>query len=327
MKTRFRFLVIFALFILIFAGCSNEQAGSKEDGGSLKGEYITILTGGSAGVYYVLGGTLAKLYQEELGAVATSQSTAASAENATKLQTGKAEIAFLMGDTAEDAYNGKDSFKDKGAQKNLRTIAALYPNYLQIAVTKKSGIKTIEDLKGKKVAVGAPASGTELSTQRVLEAYGMQYADIRADYLSFSEGVEGMKNGTVDAVVISSGLPNSGLLELATTEEITIVEIEEEKILHMQADYPSFFPTTIPAGTYKGQDEDIKTIGVNNVLMTHKDVSEEVVYELTKALFDHVDKLIDSHKAAEGIDLKKAQENLPSPLHPGAEKFYKEMNE
>ncbi len=232
-----------------------------------------------------------------------------------------------MGDTAEDAYNGKDSFKDKGAQKNLRTIAALYPNYLQIAVTKKSGIKTIEDLKGKKVAVGAPASGTELSTQRVLEAYGMQYADIRADYLSFSEGVEGMKNGTVDAVVISSGLPNSGLLELATTEEITIVEIEEEKILHMQADYPSFFPTTIPAGTYKGQDEDIKTIGVNNVLMTHKDVSEEVVYELTKALFDHVDKLIDSHKAAEGIDLKKAQENLPSPLHPGAEKFYKEMNE
>jgi uncharacterized protein len=328
-KIRFLFTV-FVVFVLVCAGCSS-GASTKENGKnnekSLEGEYITILTGGSSGVYFPLGGALAKLYQEKLGAVATSQSTAASAENATKLNQKKAEVGFLMGDTAADAYQGVDSFEKNGPQTNLRSIAALYPNYLQIVTTKKTGITSIESLKGKRLAVGAPGSGTEISAKRVLNAYGITYDDLKVDYLSFAEGIEGMKNGTVDAVVISSGIPNSGILELATTEEIVVIDIPEEKILEMSKKYPAFFSTKIPAGTYEGVNQDVNTIGVYNVLMTHKDVPEETVYQLTKTMFENIQVLKDTHNAAKDIDVKKAQEGLPAPLHPGAEKYYKELGD
>src|SRR5699024_1724156 len=125
--------------------------------------------------------------------------------------------------------------------------------------------------------------------------YGMSYDDIEEDFLSFSEGVDGIQNGTIDAVVISSGLPNAGVLELTTDKEITIVEIAKEKVLEMQEDYPAFFPTEVPKDIYDGMEEDVMTIGINNVLLTHKDVSDEVVYAMTKAIFDNVDKLRDTH--------------------------------
>jgi TRAP transporter TAXI family solute receptor len=336
MKKRklFSLVAVLTLVAMILSACGGneeEPASPDNDGGgegsakALDGEYVTILTGGSSGVYFPLGGTLAKVYQEQLGAIATSQSTAASAENAKKLNEQKAEIGFLMGDTAADAYEGVGSFADSGAQENLRSIAALYANYLQIVALKDSGIKTVEDLKGKKVAVGAPGSGTEISAQRVINAYGLSYDDIEEDFLSFSEGVEGMKNGTVDAVVISSGLPNAGVLELATTKDITLVEISEEKVNEMAKDYPAFFSTTIPQDAYEGLEADVNTLGVNNILMTHKDVPEETVYLLTQAFFDNLDALKDTHNAAKNISLENAQEGLPAPMHPGAEKFFNEQ--
>lgn len=333
-----KYVSLFSFMFLILYGLSacDEQPGtgsSDTDADSndevdvedaLDDEFITILTGGSSGVYYPLGGTMAKIYQD-MGANANSQSTAASSANATTLNQGKAEVGFSMGDAAQDAYEGIDSFEDKGPQDNIRTIASLYTNYLQIVATKESGIETVEDLEGKTVAVGAPASGTEISAKRVLEAYGMTYDDIDEDFLSFAEGVEGMTNGTIDAVVISSGLPNAGVLELETTKEITVVEIEEEKVLEMQEDYPSFFPTEVSEDVYEGLDGDVETIGVNNVLLTHQDVSDEVVYAMTKGLFDNLDQMKDSHNAAETINLEEALENLPAPLHPGAEKYFEEQ--
>ncbi|WP_017381384.1 TAXI family TRAP transporter solute-binding subunit [Paenisporosarcina sp. TG-14] len=334
MKKSLLFLSMIMSFILILAGCNTKDgetvktsadsnAGEKDYAEALDGEFLTILTGGSSGVYFPLGATLAKMYQD-MGAKSNSQSTAASAVNAITLNLGKAEMGFLMGDTAADAYEGIDSFEEQGAQENIRSIASLYTNYLQIVATKDSGIKTIEDLKGKKVAVGAPASGTEISAKRVLAAYDMTYDDIKEDYLSFAEGVEGMKNGNIDAVVISSGFPNAGILELGTSKEIAIVEIDEEKILEIQKKYPTFFPTTIPKDTYDGMEEDIQTVGVNNILMTHKDVSDEVVYAMTKALYENISQLQNSHNAGKEIDIKTALENLPAPLHPGAKKFFDE---
>ena len=298
----------------------NEDIDSEE---ALDGEFITILTGGSSGVYYPLGGTLSKIYQD-MGANANSQSTAASSANASTLNQGKAEIGFSMGDAAQDAYDGVDSFEERGAQENLRTVASLYTNYLQIVATESSGIESVEDLKDKTVAVGAPGSGTEISAKRILEAYDMSYDDIDEDFLSFAEGVEGMTNGTIDAVVISSGLPNAGVLELETNKDITVVPIEEDIVLDMQEDYPSFFPAEVPQDVYKGLDDDVETIGVKNVLLTHKDVSDEVVYAMTKGLFDNLDKMKESHNAAENIDIEDALENLPAPIHPGAEKYFKE---
>lgn len=310
------------ILLLLLAACGDDKA-NKKDGQDLSGEFITILTGGSSGVYYPLGGALAKIYQE-LGANANSQSTSASAANAMTLNDEKAELGFLMGDTAADAYEGINSFQEKGAQENLRAIASLYVNYLQIVATKDSGIKTVGDLKGKRVAVGAPDSGTEISARRVLDAYGMTYEDIKADYLSFAEGVEGMQNGTVDAVVMSSGLPNAGVMELGTTKEIAIVEIEEEKALQLQEEYTAFFPTIVLKDTYDDMDKDIPTIGVYNVLLTHKDVSDETAYALTKAFFENIQQLRDTHHAAKDIEIENALRNLPVPLHPGAQKYYDE---
>lgn len=333
MKRTFAFAWIIFVSVLLLSACGEERADgnndSKGDGESvgdnaLEGEFITILTGGSSGVYYPLGGTMAKIYQN-MGASANSQSTAASSANATTLNQGKAEIGFSMGDAAADAYEGIDSFEEQGAQENLRSIASLYTNYLQIVATKDSGIKTVEDLKGKRVAVGAPASGTEISAKRVLTAYDMTYDDISEDFLSFAEGVEGMMNGNIDAVVISSGLPNAGVLELSTSKDIAIVEIEEEKVLAMQEEYPAFFPTTVPKDVYDDMEEDVATIGVNNVLLTHKDVSDEVAYAMTKGIFDNIDQLKNGHNAAKDIDIKEALENLPAPLHPGAKKYFDEQ--
>lgn len=327
---------IFGLLLIIgivLAACGDgdadgESSGDNGDseGGSveeiLDGEFVTILTGGSSGVYYPLGGTLADMFQN-LGASANSQSTAASAANATTLNQGDAEIAFSMGDAAADAYEGIDSFEEQGAQENIRSLASLYPNYLQIVATAESGIETVEDLTGMRVAVGAPASGTEISAQRVLQAYGMSYDDINADFLSFSEGVEGIQNGNIDAVVISSGLPNAGVMELQTTQDIVVVEIDEDTILGMQEDYPAFFPTTVPQDVYE-MDEDVTTIGVNNVLLTHSDVSDDVAYAMTKAIFDNLDQLRNTHNAAQDISLEEALDNLPAPLHPGAERYFEE---
>ncbi|WP_158701672.1 TAXI family TRAP transporter solute-binding subunit [Lentibacillus sp. Marseille-P4043] len=330
MKKFSLFLCLLFFFAILLSACNDKGGGGDsadktggDDEQPLKGEFITILTGGSSGVYYPLGGALAKIYQE-MGANANSQSTAASSANATTLNQGKAEIGFSMGDAASDAYNGTDSFEEQGAQENLRSIASLYPNYLQIVATKESGIKTVEDLEGKNVAVGAPASGTEISAKRVLAAYDMTYDDIDEDFLSFAEGVEGIQNGTIDAVVISSGLPNAGVLELQTSKEIVIVEIAEEKVLKMQEDYPAFFPATVTKDVYD-TDRDVPTIGVNNVLLTHKDVSDEVAYEMTKGIFENLDQLKDTHNAAKDIDIEKALENLPAPLHPGAKKYFDEQ--
>lgn len=336
MKKTIPFLSMLMAIVLILFACNGDDSDSDKkgdatnnDGGedyenALKDEFITILTGGSSGVYYPLGGTMAKIYQD-LGAKANSQSTSASAANATTLNQAKAEIGFTMGDAAADAYEGIDSFEEIGAQENIRSIAALYTNYLQIVATKDSGISTVADLKGKRVAVGAPASGTEISAKRILAAYDMDYDDIKADYLSFSEGVEGMKNGNIDAVVISSGLPNAGILELATSKEIIIVEIEKDKILEMQKDYPTFFPTTVPKETYDSMDADVNTLGVNNYLITHKDVSDDVAYAMTRALFENISEMQNSHNAAKDIDINKALENLPAPIHPGAKRYYDEQ--
>ncbi|UJL45552.1 TAXI family TRAP transporter solute-binding subunit [Virgibacillus sp. NKC19-16] len=307
-------------------GESNDADTDSENGSVeeiLSGEFVTILTGGSSGVYYPLGGALAEMFQS-LGANANSQSTAASAANATTLNQGDAEIGFSMGDTAADAYEGIDSFEEQGAQENIRSLASMYPNYLQIVATESSGIETVEDLAGKSVAVGAPASGTEISAQRVLEAYGMSYDDINEDFLSFSEGVEGIQNGNIDAVVISSGLPNAGVLELQTTQDVVVVEIDEDTILEMQEDYPAFFPSTVPQDVYD-LEEDVTTIAVNNVLLTHSDVSDDVVYAMTKTIFENIDQLRDTHNAAQDFTLEEALDNLPAPLHPGAERYFEEQ--
>ena len=285
--------------------------------------FINILTGGTSGVYYPLGVALSQIYAENVPEARPSvQATKASVENLNLLQDGKGEIAFTLGDSlalavAGDAEAGFDAPLDK-----LRTVAAIYPNYIQIVASQESGIKTLADLKGKRLSVGAPKSGTELNARAILAAAGMSYDDLgQVEYLPFAESVELMKNRQLDATLQSAGLGVASIRDLAASVPITVVEVPADVLAKIGAPYQA---ATIPAGTYEGQDADVATAAVVNYLVTHADVPEDVVYAMTKATFESLDALAAAHAAAKDISLENAAKNPPAPLHPGAERYFRE---
>lgn len=325
-----KWMFISIILVFILSGCNSQQVNESVDNKAAEGHYfsgetLTILTGGTSGIYFQMGNAMAKIYGEEIGAQASAQTTGASAENTAKVSRGKAELGFAMADTVSDAYLGDGNFKKYGAIKNIRAVASLYPNYMQIVTVKSAGIKTLEDLRGKDLAVGALGSGTEIMAKRILESVGLTYKDVNADFLSFAEGIEGIKNGTTDVAFLSSGYPNSGIMELAATDDVEIIPVPEELTLKLKESYPAFEIGTIPADTYAGVSEEMPTVKVNNLLITNKDLPNEAVYELTATLFDNLDALKAAHSAAKDIDLQKAVDELPLPLHPGAEKYFKEQ--
>jgi TRAP transporter TAXI family solute receptor len=286
-------------------------------------EFINVLTGGTSGVYYPLGVALSKIYGEKIPGVKTQvQATKASVENLILLQQGKGEIAFTLGDSLKAAWVGDEDAGFKAKQDKLRGIAAIYPNFIQLVASKESGIKTLADLKGKSISVGAAKSGTELNTRAILAAAGMSYADFsKVEYLPFAESVELMKNRQLDATLQSAGLGVASIRDLATSTDIVMVEIPAEIVKKIGA---PFVEATIPANTYRGQESEVKTAAVVNYLVTHSDVSDAVAYQMTKLVFDSLDELAAAHSAGKNIKLDKALDGMPVPLHPGAEKFYKE---
>jgi TRAP transporter TAXI family solute receptor len=286
-------------------------------------EFINVLTGGTSGVYYPLGAALAKIYGEDIEGVRTQvQSTKASVENLNLLQQGKGEIAFALGDSVKSAWEGEEEAGFPQKLEKLRAIAAIYPNYIQIVASAESGIKTFDDLKGKSLSVGAPKSGTELNARRIFEAMGMSYDDLgKTEYLPFGESVELIKNRQLDATLQSAGLGVASIKDLAISIPIKMVAIPAEVAEKLGA---PFAAATIPAGTYEGQTEDVPTLAITNILVTHTDVSDELAYEMTKALFENLDELVATHSAAKDISLENATKGLPLPLHPGAERYYKE---
>ena len=288
-------------------------------------EFVNILTGGTAGVYYPLGVALSKIYAEKIPNVRPSvQSTKASVENLNLIQSGKGEIALTLGDSLADAWNGVADAGFKTKLDKLRTIAGVYPNYIQIVASKESGIKTIADLKGKRLSVGAPRSGTELNARAILGAAGLKYGDLgKTEYLPFAESVELMKNRQLDATLQSAGLGVASIRDLASSVEIVVVEVPAALVTKAG---PPFQSAQIPAGTYKGQDAAVNTAVVPNYLVTRSDLSDALVYEMTKQLFENLPSMIAAHSAAKQIDIQKAAKGSPIPLHPGAAKYYKEKN-
>jgi TRAP transporter TAXI family solute receptor len=288
-------------------------------------QFVNVLTGGTSGVYYPLGVALANVIGKAMPEVKTSvQSTKASVENLNLLQAGRGEIAFTLGDSLSDAWKGNEEVGFKAPLKKLRGVAAIYPNYIQIVARADSGIKTIADLKGKKISVGAPKSGTELNARAILGAAGITYKDFaKVEYLPFGESVELMKNRQLDVTLQSAGLGVSSLRDLATSVDIVVVAIPADIV--KKVDDPAYIAATIPADTYKGQNADVATAAVQNFLVTHEGVPTDVVYGMTKALWTHLDQLVAAHAAAKAITLKNALNGMPVPLHPGAEKYYKEV--
>jgi TRAP transporter TAXI family solute receptor len=288
--------------------------------------FITIATGGTGGAYFPIGAGLADIINTRLtGYNASAEVTAASKVNCISVNAGKSDLGLVLGDTLAYAYKGDKLGGFDKPLSNLRVIANIYPNTIQIVARKDSGITKLSDLKGKKVSVGAPGSGTEINARQILAAAGMSYKDFgRTDYLSFSESADQMKNRAIDATLISSGLPNPGIMDIATSQEITIIPIDAKVVKKLSAEHPFFVPTIIPAGTYKGQTTDVHSVAVPNFLITRADLDEKTVYEITKAMFEHLDRLVQAHAAAKGIKLANAAQGLPVPLHPGAAKYYRE---
>lgn len=286
--------------------------------------FINILTGGTSGVYYPIGVALSQQYNKIDGAKTSVQATKASVENLTLLQAGRGELAFALGDSVADAWNGVEDAGFKVPLKKLRAVAGTYPNYIQIVASRDSGIKTLEDLKGKRISVGAPKSGTELNARAIFKAAGLTYKDMgTVEFLPYAESVELIKNRQLDATLQSSGLGMAAIRDLASTMPITFVSIPEDVVAKI--DNAAYLPANIPADTYDGQSADVPTVAINNILVTHEGVSDEVVYQMTKLMFDNLERLGTAHSAAKDIKLDQAAENLPIPLHPGAERFYKEV--
>jgi len=288
-------------------------------------QFVNILTGGQAGVYYPLGVALSQIYGKSIpNAKATAQVTKASAENLNLLQAGRGELALTLADSLSDAWQGKEEAGFKTKLDKLRGLSATYSNYIQIVANADSGIRTLADLKGKRVSVGAAKSGTELNARAVFKAAGLSYDDLaKVEYLPFGESVELIKNRQLDATLQSAGLGVASIRDLATSVKIVVVAVPADVVAKIGD--PAYQSSVIPAGTYEGQTADVATAVIPNFLVTHSGVSDELAYQMTKALYDNLDTMYAAHNAAKVIKRENAVKGMPVPLHPGAERYYREV--
>ena len=291
---------------------------------SEKKNYI-LATGGTSGTYYPFGGAIANIWNTKIENMnVTAQATGASAENLRLISNGDAEYAIVQNDVMDYANNGSDMFEGKKIE-NLASVGTLYPEVVQIAASKNSGIKTVADLRGKRVSVGDAGSGVEFNAKQILEGYGITMKDIQKNNLSFKESAEGIQNGTLDACFITAGVPNSALQELAFTAGLILIPVDGAQADSICSKYSFYTKTTIPAGTYKGTDTDTPALAIKATLAVSAKLDENTVYDMTKALFDNLDELSSAHAKGKEVSAKNAVEGISVPLHPGAAKYFKEI--
>lgn len=287
-------------------------------------QFITIATGGTAGTYFPLGGALADIWNKNISKMnATAQSTGASIANINLLKGNNVDIIFTQNDVANYSYNGTELLKGQ-AYKDLRGLACLYNETIQLVALESSGIKTIADLKGKKVSVGAAGSGTEANARQILEAAGLTYNDIRVQYLSFGESANNMKDGNIDAAFNTAGIPTAAIQDLSVSKKMVLVPIDGDVSAKLMAKYPFYALQMVPAGTYQGQTKDVTTVAVKSMLAVSSKMSEDLVYRLLETMYDNTDRLIAAHSQGRNIKLETALEGMSIPLHLGAEKYFKE---
>ncbi len=290
---------------------------------------INLATGTTTGVYYVLGNGIAQMWNNKVPNVrASAQATEASVQNMNLLQRKETDIATSMNQVVGNAYNGKDKFAGR-ANKDLRVMTALYPNVVQIIVPANSGIRSVPDLRGKRFVPGAAGSGTETSSREILKVHGIDYnADkrvMKVDFVGFTEAVELMKNGQTDGALISAGVPNAAIMDLTNSNNVKLLSLTPDMIQKIVKEMPWYYPTTIPAGTYKGQTEPVRTVAQANLLVTRADLDEELIYQLTRAIFENKADLVATHSAAKDITLENALNGwMGVPVHPGAARYFKE---
>jgi uncharacterized protein len=292
---------------------------------ALAQEQLSIATGGTGGVYYPIGGGLAEIINRHVdGYSATAEVTGASVENMGLIAAGEADFALVLADTALQAFTGTGRFEGQGMPET-RAVGSVYANMVQIVAMADSGITSIADLRGKRVSVGAPGSGTEVNTATLLAANGITFDDFNAQRLNFNETADALRNGDIDAGFWSVGAPTSSILNLATTSGITMVPLSEAEIAAAIAADPTFAPLPLPAGMYTGVDTETPTVGVPNVLVVSAETPDDLVYEVTKAMFENIEELRAVHPAANETTVEFTMGATPVPLHPGAIRYYEEI--
>ncbi|RLC10579.1 MAG: C4-dicarboxylate ABC transporter substrate-binding protein [Deltaproteobacteria bacterium] len=289
-----------------------------------KTQFISIGTGGTGGVYYPYGGGVAEVWNKHVKDIkAVAEVTGASVENTKLCHKGETLFGEIMSDVAFQAYNGVDKFE--GKPQKIRGMFVMYPNFFHAVALKKQGLKSLGDIKGKKVSVGAPGSGTEFMTNLILDgALGIPYSSFNVFRLSFTESANALKDGTIDAGVWCVAPPTSSIMDLATTHDVDIIPFSETQIKKITDKYPFYSGFSIPANTYKGQENDILTPTVWNTFICNADLDEKLIYDLTKAVFEHQDYLIKIHPFAKYTTPENAAKHSVIPLHPGAVKYLKE---
>lgn len=306
--------MLLVLVIAVVAGCG--QGGDKK--------FLNIATGGTSGTYYPIGGAMAEIFNKEIaGMNASAQSTGATVANINMLQEGSVDLAIVQNDITYYAANGIEMFKDKKVD-NLRGVAVLYPETCQIVTLAETGIKNVADLKGKRVAVGAAGSGAEANARQILEAYGITYDDIDAQYLSFGEAASALKDGNVDAAFLTAGYPTAAVQDISSQNKVALVPLDNDKIDAMIAKYPYYTKTVIPAGTYAGVDVETPAVSVMAMLVASDKVDDQMGYDIVKALFGNLDRIKAAHSVGKLITKEGAMKGMPIQMNAGAEKFFKE---
>ena len=334
-KNKFLLFMVLSLFVLVLAACGGDEDESTDsttdtstDGEDTATEtpdygvkFLSVLTGGTQGTYYALGGTFADLISTETGVKTTAEVSQASAANMTALQNGDGEVAFVQTDIAFYATEGSEMFKEP--IDTISALGALYPETVQLVTLADSGIKSYEDLKGKKVSVGAPGSGTYANAEQLLEIHGLTMDDIEAQNLDFGESADSIQSGQIDAAFITAGYPTGAVEALNATKVVSIVPVSAEKAEELIAKYPYYAVDTIPAGTY-GLAEDVPAVSVLAMLAVNKDLSEDLVYAMAKAIYSNTDKI--SHAKGALIKAETALDGIGIEIHPGAQKYFDEVN-
>jgi hypothetical protein len=307
-------VVVLALCVAMIGLASAAMAGEVK---------LILATGGTAGTYYPYGGAMSKIWNSKIpGMNVTAQATGASVENVRLMNKDEVELALVQSDTIDFAFNGTEAFKEK--LNKMAAVAVLYPELIHIVVRGDLDITSFSGLRGKKIGVGAPGSGTEANYRQLLDLYKMGKDDVSAQYLSFAESADQFKDNRIDAFMVTGGVPTSAIMDVATQRSIKILPIEDTMISILTNKYPFLAAAVIPANSYKGVTSNVKTAAVNAVLIAHPKLSTDVVYNLTKALFDNQAELGAAHAKGKVLSLQGATAGVSIPFHPGAAKYLKE---
>ena len=313
MKMKKMLAIVLALTMaLSLAACGS--------GGSAK---MTMGTGGTSGTYYAFGGVLGQYIKNNAGIDVTVVSTDGSKANIESIDSGDYQLGTVQSDVMAYAWAGSRSFEANGKIDSFRVVAGLYAEAVQL-VTMNPEIKSVADLKGKSVSVGAPGSGVYFNAMDVLAAAGLTENEIKAQYQSFGDSTDALKDGKIDAAFIVAGAPTAAITELCTTNSAYLVPIDGDIAAKLMADCAFYTTYVIPAGTYAGQTEDVTTVTVKATLIVAASASEDDVYNLTKAIFDNVDAIAAENGKGKELSIENATSGMAAPFHAGAAKYFAE---